>query len=65
MGRYAMLDTASQIVVSVVEWDGNLNTWRPPAGHTMVEDADTVAGPGYKYEDGQFKPPPAGEPGTT
>ena len=64
MARYAMVQDASSIVVNVIEWDGNEETWRPPAGHTMVEDTEGQAGPGFSYHDGTFTPPPGGQPGT-
>lgn len=64
MARYAMVEDTSQIVVNVIEWDGNTETWRPPAGYTMVEDANAEASPGYSWDGSQFMPPPGGEPGT-
>lgn len=64
MARYAMVDDGSQIVVNVIEWDGNEQTWKPPQGYTMVEDTEMKAGPGCSYKDGEFVPPPGGEPGT-
>jgi hypothetical protein len=60
MARYAMVDDTSQIVVNVIEWDGSVETWQPPAGYTMVEDNPPSAGPGYTYKDGAFVPPPSG-----
>jgi hypothetical protein len=50
------------LVVNVIEWDGNEQTWRPPQGHTMVEDGEGQAGPGFTYADGTFTPPEP-EPG--
>jgi hypothetical protein len=64
MARYAMVDKASQIVVNVIEWDGDEANWQPPTGYTMVEDIEMKAGPGCSYVDGTFTPPPGGQPGT-
>lgn len=63
MARYAQVEDNSQIVVNVVEWNGDVETWAPPAGHTMVEDPDGQAGPGFSYVGGEFVPPPGGVPG--
>lgn len=62
MPRYAMIDEPSSIVVNVIMWDGNEETWRPPEGYLMIEDVNNEAGPGYTYEDGAFTPPPGGQP---
>jgi hypothetical protein len=61
MARWAMVHDDTGYVVNMVEWDGNVKTWKPPAGYTMVEDKEVYAGPGFRYEDGQFIPPPSGE----
>ena len=45
MARYAMVHDDSTIVVNVIEWDGNEETWAPPDGYTMVEDTEMQAGP--------------------
>ena len=65
MARYAMVDDASGIVVNVIEWDGDEASWKAPTGYTMVEVVTNEAGPGFKYENGTFTPPPGGQPGTT
>ena len=64
MARYAMVEDASGVVVNVIEWDGDEANWQPPVGYTMVEDTGNLSGPGFKYEDGTFTPPPGGVPGT-
>jgi len=64
MARYAMVDDGSQIVVNVIEWDGDEAKWKAPSGYTMVEDTKGEAGPGYSYDGTSFTPPPGGEPGT-
>lgn len=63
MARYAMVDDASGIVVNVIEWDGNPDTWAAPGGYTMVEDSAGQAGPGFTLDGTTFTPPPGGEPG--
>jgi len=35
--RYALVDNATQIVVNVCVWDGNVSTWQPPAETTAVK----------------------------
>ena len=64
MARYAMVDDTSQIVVNVIEWDGDTATWQPPSGYTMVEDSEAKANPGFSYNEGDFVAPPSGQPGT-
>jgi len=64
MARYAMVQDSSQIVVNVIEWDGDEAKWKAPTGYTMVEDTEGKAGPGFTWKDGVFEPPPGGEPGT-
>jgi len=65
MAKYAQVHEATGFVVNLIEWDGNVETWRPPAGYTMIEvtEANGAAGPGWTYADGVFTPPPGGEPG--
>lgn len=60
MARYAQVHSQYHYVANVIEWDGNENTWKPPAGFDMVEDPDGQASPGGTYEDGKFVPPPGG-----
>lgn len=62
MPRYAMVEDGANIVVNVIMWDGDTETWQPPPGHTMVEDPDGKAGPGFSYVDGEFVPPPPPAP---
>jgi hypothetical protein len=60
MARYAQVHTKTGYVVNVIEWDGNVKTWKPPEGFTMVEDKRGVAGPGHLHTKGKFTPPPGG-----
>lgn len=52
--RWAMI--LNDIVENIISWDGDLNTWRPPAGYTMVAAADdTVIG--SSWNGAEFIPP--------
>ena len=64
MSRYAMVKNVANIVVNVIEWDGDEANWQPPQGYTMVEDVNGEAGPGFTYENDAFVPPPGGDPGS-
>lgn len=57
MARYAMVKTSTGIVENLIGWDGKPETWTPPNGYIMVEDPQSKAGPGFKYENGQFTAP--------
>jgi hypothetical protein len=63
MARYAMVHHVTGFVANVIEWDGDTATWQPPDGYDMVEDREGKAGPGFTYKNGQFTPPPGGQPG--
>jgi hypothetical protein len=63
MARYAMVHAQFHYVANVVEWDGDEQTWAPPAGYIMVADPDAAAGPGFTYDETAtppFIPPPSG-----
>jgi hypothetical protein len=49
MSRYAVI-TAENIVDSVVEWDGNEQTWQPPEGMTTWPDDGAQANPGFIFD---------------
>jgi len=52
--RWAML--LNNIVENIISWDGDLNTWQPPAGYTMIVAADdTVIGSSWNGV--EFIPP--------
>lgn len=59
MARYAQVHSQFHFVANIVEWDGNTETWQPPAGFDMIEDPEGRAGPGFMYdpETGEFIPP--------
>lgn len=63
MARYAMVHEQYHYVANVIEWDGDEESWAPPAGYFMVEDPGGFASPGYGYDEfaePPFIPPPSG-----
>jgi hypothetical protein len=40
---YLEVNNLSKIVINAVEWDGNTETWTPPANSTMLVQAETLA----------------------
>lgn len=38
-----MVSQATNVVENVCAWDGNPNTWQPPAGYLMLVQATTMA----------------------
>ena len=36
MNRYAIIDERSGLLVNIVIWDGNLETWHPPVGTKAI-----------------------------
>lgn len=63
MGRWAVVRTADNLVVNVIEWDG-VAPYTPPAGTFLVDGTGKDVGPGYSYDPatGQFTAPPDPEP---
>lgn len=58
---YAIVDSSS-LVINVIVWDGK-PPWKPPADCVAVQiPADSAAGIGWSYVDGEFVPPPESEP---
>jgi hypothetical protein len=41
--NYLMINQSTNIVDNVCLWDGNPNTWQPPAGYLMLVQATTMA----------------------
>jgi len=41
--NYCMVNEATNVCDNVVVWDGNPNTWAPPAGYLMLVQATTPA----------------------
>lgn len=56
MAVYAVVQDADDVVVNVVEWDGEA-LWSPPPGTTAVLDSGNEAIIGGTYVDGVFYPP--------
>lgn len=59
LGRWALVRTADNMVVNVIEWDG-VTPYTPPADVTVVNCDGKVAGPGFTYDPatGDFIDPP-------
>lgn len=54
--RYALVKDG--IVVNLVEWNGNLDTWQPPEDTLPVEISGEVnVGIGYTYDGEVFNEP--------
>lgn len=41
--NYLMINQSTNVVDNVCLWDGNPNTWQPPAGYLMQPQATTMA----------------------
>jgi len=41
--NYLMINGSTNVVDNVCVWDGNPNTWQPPAGYLMLVQATTMA----------------------
>jgi hypothetical protein len=55
--NYAIVD-ANNLVTNVILWDGE-PSWKPPADCITAQiPADSVAGVGWSYVDGEFVAPP-------
>lgn len=52
--RYAVVDS-SGLVVNVVLWDGNAESWQPPEQHQAI--LSLSAGPGWLLSNGEFIAP--------
>ena len=44
MPKYAIVENSTNLVVNVVEWHGNTEKWRPPAGHTAIQSSTAYVG---------------------
>ena len=64
MFRYAMINNSTNIVDNVCNWDGELTTWVPPEGYTMVKltDEQSTVGIWWTYANGVFTEPVYEEP---
>jgi hypothetical protein len=62
MKTYALIDTATTVVVNIVAWDGQ-PPWEPGDGQiAVVIPKNSSAGIGWTYVDGEFIAPPELEP---
>jgi len=56
MGYYQIVNTTSNIVENVTEWDGNTSNWQPESGFIAVETTESAGelpvGIGWKYNSG-------------
>ena len=50
MSNYLIINTSTNIVDNVVEWNGDSSTWQPESGFIGV--ASTVGCIGWKYNSG-------------
>jgi hypothetical protein len=51
LNRYALILIDTNIVVNVCDWDGDLETWHPPADmFTVMLPADSPVGIGDMYD---------------
>lgn len=41
--NYLMINQSTNVVDNVCLWDGNPNTWQPPAGYLMLAQSTTMA----------------------
>jgi hypothetical protein len=41
--NYLMINESTNVVDNVCVWDGNPDTWQPPAGYLMLVQATTMA----------------------
>lgn len=54
--RYAMVEGG--IVVNVIIWDGNPESWSPPSGQQPVQiPSDSSTAIGWTYDGTNFEPP--------
>lgn len=60
--RYCVIREDTNIVVNVVVWDGNLETWQPPENCIAVQSDE--AGIGWEYDElnNDFENPDIEEP---
>ena len=56
MGYYQIINTTSNIVENITEWDGNTSNWQPESGFIAVETTESSGelsvGIGWKYNSG-------------
>ncbi len=63
MARYALVRQPSNLVVNIVEWDGDLTKWSPPSGYAAKADPIGTASVGGTWTSGTtFSPAPPAPP---
>jgi hypothetical protein len=55
MGTYAVVDLATNVVINMIDWDGNPG-WAPEEGQIVIESYTATMG--WLYVDGQLVAPP-------
>ena len=55
--RFTIVEQATGLVLNVIEWEGDTETWRPPEGCNAVQS--DVANIGDTWDGTNFLPPPA------
>jgi len=56
VSTYALIESGS--VINMIAWDGDTETWQPPAGQTAVPiPAETFVDLGYIYSGNEFAAP--------
>lgn len=59
--NYALVDNKG-IIVNIVVWDGDVNTWNPGKGITAIPCGDSTCEIGGTYKNGKFDRPPLPDP---
>jgi hypothetical protein len=54
--RWAYIETATNIVTNVIEWDG-VSDWAPDEGFFVIQSDTANIGDTYDPENGTFTPP--------
>lgn len=57
IGRYAVIENG--VVINVILWDGDAETWHPPAGasvNQLPDDSPVYAG--FSFDGKQYTAPP-------
>lgn len=56
MSRYVLVNTKTNVVENIIEWDGGLD-WSPPNGFIAVNVDNVNAHIGYTYVNSAFEAP--------
>lgn len=44
MAKYAIVENSTNLVVNIVEWNGDTTKWQPPTGHTAIRTGAAFLG---------------------